>query len=100
MNNKFNKYLVNEFHHDLGSQSINQWLYSFPNGYGANVICNRHNGKIVTKGDEECPFELAVLTMIDDEAYDLCFDTEITDGVIGWLDEANVEKYLEQIFNL
>ena len=55
----------------------------FPNGYGASII----------KGDGSYGVELAVIT---DEG--LCYDTEITDDVIGNIE--NLEElngYLERI---
>ena len=55
----------------------------FPNGYGASII----------KGDGSYGTELAVIT-----AEGLCYDTEITDDVIGNIE--NLEElngYLERI---
>lgn len=55
----------------------------FPNGYGASII----------KGDGSYGTELAVIT-----AEGLCYDTEITDDVIGNIESLEeLNGYLERI---
>jgi len=61
--------------------------YTFENGYGASVIC--HEGSY---GHQAGLWELAVL-----KGEDLCYDTPISNDVIGNLTEAQVENYLEEI---
>ena len=64
--------------------------FYFDNGYGASVI--RHE---YSYGGDQGLWELAVL------AGDLlCYDTEITDDVIGYLTEEEVEELLNRIKNL
>jgi hypothetical protein len=60
---------------------------SFPNGYGASVV--RHS---FSYGNESGLWELAVLK--DDS---ICYDTPITDDVLGHLTEAEVNEILDQI---
>ena len=67
-----------------------QKLYKFPNGYGASVI--RHKGSY---GYSKGLWELAVL--FEDE---LCYDTPITDDVLGYLRWEDVENYLKEIKEL
>ena len=62
----------------------------FDNGYGASVIRSPHS-----YGGNQDLYELAV---IKDDA--ICYDTPITDDVIGYLTEDDVTKYLGQIQNL
>ena len=69
-----------------------QWLYTFENGYGASVVKGPY-----TYGGPEGFYELAVLH--GDEGA-LCYRTEITNDVIGWLDEAAVLKTLSAIREL
>lgn len=45
-------------------------------------------------------FEVAVLKKVTDDDYKLCYDTPITDDVIGWLNNELVIEILEQIKNL
>ena len=55
-----------------------QWVYRFPNHYGASVVQG-----IYTYGGPEGFYELAVLTWDDDES-ELTYETPVTDDVLGW----------------
>jgi len=63
-----------------------QRIYEFANGYGASVIRGPH-----TYGGPEY-FEVAVL-----RGGHICYDTPITDDVIGWLTEEMVQETLGRI---
>ena len=63
----------------------------FDNGYGASVV--RHE---YSYGGKDGLYELAVL----DNAGDLCYDTPITDDVIGYLTTQEVSDIMEQIEKL
>jgi hypothetical protein len=84
---------------DIGfSQSIFHNIshkFVFPNGYGASVVKG-----IGTYGSYEDLFELAVLKKDTDGKYHLCYDTEITDDVLGYLTNQEVLDTLERIKNL
>lgn len=67
------------------------WEFMFPNRYGASVI--KHSGSY---GHQDDLFELAVLK--DGEG--LCYDTPITDDVIGRLDNQEVLDLLKKISEL
>lgn len=67
-----------------------QKVYSFPNGYGASVI--KHKGSY---GGNVGLWELAVL-----KEGELCYDTEITNDVIGHLNDPEVDRILNQIKEL
>lgn len=62
----------------------------FENGYGASVIFGGYS-----YGAPNTPYEIAVL-----KGDRICYDTPVTDDVIGWLDEDGVTEILEQIQNL
>ncbi len=62
----------------------------FPNGYEASVIKGEY-----TYGNEEGLYELAVL-----RGGHLCYDTPITDDVLGHLTEDEVGKLLLSIAEL
>lgn len=67
-----------------------QWCFEFKNGYGASVI-KRYG----SYGYGEDLFELAVT--YNDR---LCYSTEITDDVLGYLTNQEVLDTLEKIKNL
>lgn len=68
-----------------------QRVYKFPNGYGASVI--QHKGSY---GYSKGLWELAVL----DEYEKICYHTEITDNVIGYLNDPQVDRLLRKIKDL
>lgn len=66
------------------------YLFEFENGFGASVIKSW-----VSYGHASDLFELAVL-----KDGGLCYTTEITDDVIGYLNNDEVLKLLEKLKNL
>ena len=62
----------------------------FDNGYGISVITGYG-----TYADTENPYEIAVL-----KDGSLCYDTEITDDVIGYLTPNDVTEYMIKIQDL
>jgi hypothetical protein len=74
----------------------NQKVYKFENGYGASVI----SGGTYTYGGDEGLQELAVLKFYGTDEYELCYDTEITGDVLGYLSSQEVEALLKQIEEL
>tara|TARA_B110001454_G_C12409131_1_gene304336 strand:- start:94 stop:387 length:294 start_codon:yes stop_codon:yes gene_type:complete len=83
---KFSKYRIRVNEHYNGLQKV----YKFPNGYGASVI--RHDGSY---GGQRGLWEIAVtLHGI------LCYDTSITNDVIGHLNTEEVNKELQAIKEL
>jgi len=60
----------------------------FNNGYGASVI--RTKGSY---GGEAGLYELAVL----DQEGEICYNTPITDDVLGWIKEDNITEALQRI---
>jgi hypothetical protein len=63
---------------------------NFDNGYGASVVKSPYS-----YGGNQGLYELAI---IKDDA--ICYDTPITDDVLGYLTEDDVTKYLGQIQEL
>lgn len=90
MKTKYDEFLVEtrELHGGI------QHLYRFPNEYGASVV--RHMGSY---GNDLGLWELAVIWWNDND-WDITYRTEITDDVIGYLNEKKVEEYLGQIKDL
>jgi hypothetical protein len=81
-----NEFLIETNKHLDGIQK----LYQFPNGYGASVI--KHKGSY---GFDKGLWELAVLN-----EGELCYDSEITGDVIGYLNDPQVDNILGQIARL
>lgn len=72
-----------------------QWLFKFKNGYGASVI--KHYGSY---GFEDDLFELAVIELNKKNSWNICYNTPITDDVMGYLSNEEVLELLERIKNL
>lgn len=73
-----------------------QKIYKFPNGYGASVV----QFDFSYGADQEL-WELAVI-IPSNNVNDFCltFETPITDDVLGYLTEEDVDKILGDIENL
>ena len=71
-----------------------KYVFRFDNGYGASVIKHAYS-----YGYEKDLWELAVLEFDHGESY-ICYDTEITDDVIGHLTDEEVHTYLDKIKGL
>lgn len=63
----------------------------YPNGFGASIVRN-----IYSYGHERGKYELAVINSNGD----ICYDTEITNDVIGYLIPADITVLLGNIFRL
>jgi hypothetical protein len=68
-----------------------QALHFFENGYGVSVV--KFPGSY---GFQEGLYEVAILKG-NAEKYDLCYDTPITDDVLGHRDEQDIENILEEV---
>ena len=60
---------------------------NFPNGYGVSVVIGPYS-----YGGQDGKYELAVT-----KDNDLCYDTPITDDVLGWLTPEDVTNYGRQV---
>lgn len=78
-----------------------QRLYFFENGYGASVV--QHH---FSYGGREGLWELAVLKQNCSDGFDypsdwdMCYDTPVTNDVVGYLTEDDVQDYLDRIAGL
>lgn len=72
-----------------------QYIFKFENGYGASVVKN-----IGSYGNRQDLFELAIIRFTDEFTWNLCYSTEITNDVIGYLTNDDVLELLERIKNL
>ena len=67
------------------------YVYEFENGYGASVVSHD-----VSHGGDRGLYEIAVL----DSNGDLCYDTPITDDVVGYAGVQTVYETLDRIKSL
>ena len=73
-----------------------QYVFKFKNNYGASVIKNKWS-----YGYKEDLWELAIVTFIDeDDAFEICDQTPITNDVLGCLTNAEVKYLLGKIKEL
>lgn len=61
--------------------------HTFSNGYGASIITGEY-----AYSNEDAPYELAVLYNNE-----ITYDTPLTDDVLGYLTEEEVNEYLLKI---
>ena len=71
-----------------------QAIKFFDNGHGVSVIMTPYS-----YGGSDGLYEIAVLKGLEEE-WEICYDTPITDDVIGYLTKEEVESILTQIQNL
>lgn len=71
-----------------------QAKHFFDNGYGVSVIKSLNS-----YGGPDGLYELAVLKVVEEKCK-VCYDTPITDDVIGYLTKEEVEALLDQVKNL
>ena len=71
-----------------------QKLYRFANGYGASVVQSPYS-----YGGNRGLWELAVTKYAgeDNDSFSLTYSTEITDDVLGYLNEVEVDELLARI---
>jgi hypothetical protein len=69
-----------------------QAMAFFNNGYGASVI--KGYGSY---GVNDALYELAVIKTTEDDNWDLCYDSGITEDVEGHLTEDEVTSFLQRI---
>lgn len=83
--------------HPMGNGFMSKMF--FPNGYGVSVVRFKSpfgGGGSYTNGDQ---WEVAVLKG-NHEDWDLCYDTDITNNVIGYLTDNEVTEIMGRIQNL
>lgn len=88
-------------------ESGKQILIRFKNGYGVSVVQFAYPpitpGKLYgSYGVNEGKYELAVTKYNGENIreFELCYDTEITDDVIGHLSEEEVIEYVKKVSEL
>ena len=94
--NILKEYLIEARPHRIRVPGCMQYIYKFPNGYGASVI----EGTMFYTNDTH-PYELAVTQFIEGtNDYNITYETPITGDVIGCLDGVELLITLEKIREL
>ena len=70
------------------------WRFLFANGYGASIV--KHS---FSYGGTQDLWELAVLHR-ENDVWNLCYDTQITYDVLGWLSEEEILTVVQEIQQL
>lgn len=85
---EFKQYLVYE-DHDWG----HQYIFRFPNNYGASVVRNR-----CSYGNKQDLWEMALIFFFDEDGdWSLTYERDFDDDVKGYLTDDSVIKLLEKI---
>jgi len=82
---------------EFKSNEINggvQHLAFFPNGYGVSIV--KHD---FSYGNKDGLWEMAVIKGNEDE-WKLTYETPVTDDVLGYLSENEVNEYVDQVIAL
>lgn len=83
---------------ELPNKSVNngiQYIFKADNGYGASIVQHDYS-----YGGRVGLWEIAVTEYDEDGEWDVCYDTPITNDVLGHLSESEVIDYLIQIEQL
>ena len=78
-----------EFRESLVFNTGIQSIIRFENNYGASVVKHEYS-----YGGKQGLYELAVIKYDENGDWDICYDTPITDDVLGYLTEDIVTDYL------
>jgi len=90
-NRKFGEYTLDTIRRNGSGEGAYFGNIQFANGYGASVVSHKFS-----YGGSSGLYEIAVLNPNGE----LDYDTEVTNDVIGWLNQDQVSSYLKQIEHL
>lgn len=71
----------------------------FPNGYGVSVVRFTTPFGSGSYGAEEGLYEVAILKGLEED-WEICYDTAITDDVIGYQSVEDIDNLLSQVESL
>lgn len=84
--------------HKVGEGS--QGLIFFPGGYGLSVVRFRHGGNsYYSSYTDDDTWEVAILKGTKDR-WQICYDTEITNDVLGFQTKEDINKIIKHIQRL
>ena len=71
----------------------------FPNGYGVSVVRFTTPFGSGSYGAEEGLYEVAILKGLEED-WEICYDTPITDDIIGYQSVEDIDNLLSQVESL
>ncbi len=71
----------------------------FPNGYGVSVVRFTTPFGSGSYGAEEGLYEVAILKGLEED-WEICYDTPVTDDVIGYQSVEDIDNLLSQVESL
>jgi hypothetical protein len=71
----------------------------YPNGYGVSVVQFTTSYGCGSYGAEEGLYEVAILKGLEED-WEICYDTPITDDVIGYQSVEDIDNLLSQVESL
>ena len=74
-------------------------LHFFDNGYGVSVVQFTSPSGSGSYGAEQGLYEVAILKGLE-ENWEICYDTPITDDVIGYQSVEDIDNLLSQVESL
>ncbi len=98
---KFTFYAGSELHKYLADENVRlggvQYIYAFPNGYGVSLIKNEFS-----YGGQADLWEIGIIKInsVDPLEWGLCYDTLVSDDVIGYLTDDEAREIMKQVFDL
>ena len=87
----YNQYIID-------FNSINngmQLVFKFDNYYGLSIVCHSFS-----YGNDDALFEVAVIEFESDDTWNLTYDTDITDDVLGEQSKEDVLSLIERVILL
>lgn len=88
VNDEFKHYLVDKYD---GEMDCVHYIFRFPNNYGASVVKGRY-----TYGGPKL-WEMGLIFFDEDDDYDLTYEKDFSEDVIGYLTDEEVNRLLEKI---
>lgn len=88
VNDEFERYLIDKYEDEM---DCIHYIFRFPNDYGASVVKGRY-----TYGGPEL-WEMGLIFFDEDDCYDLAYEKDFSEDVIGYLTDEEVNRLLEKI---
>lgn len=92
VNDEYKQYLIEKREFDPMNHDGVQYIFKFPNNYGASVIKGRYS-----YGSEKDLWEMGLIFFYENGEWDLTYEQDFDDDVKGYLTDDNVIELLKKI---